>query len=180
MNEFHKLQPQPNPEATYPVQYVSYRLHQPKRKRVDSGGYPLSGGARPTMEVIYFVTSRAWVTEWIAFEGAGWARTYAVRWWLQRSRAPVPATAAEAVALADKGALAQVQTITVRRRPHDRFPRIVGWTFGPIPEFAAVAQSTPQAAESQSVATPPDETIAERRRWYTDDPGYWDALDDAV
>ena len=178
MNEFHKLQPQPNPEATYPVQYVSYRLHQPKRKRVDSGGYPLSGGARPTMEVIYFVTSRAWVTEWIAFEGAGWARTYAVRWWLQRSRAPVPATAAEAVALADKGALAQVQTITVRRRPHDRFPRIVGWTFGPIPEFAAAPESAAQAAEPP--ASPEDEMLEARRRWYLDDPVYWDTLDDAV
>ena len=178
MNEFAKLDPQPNPEATYVVRYVSFRLHQRPRKRADIGGQPLSWGARPTMEVTYFLASGAWVTEWVAFEANGRARRDAVRWWLQRSRAPVPATAAAAVALADSGALAQVQMITVRQGPDDRFPRIVGYMFGPIPEFTAVAQSTPQAAEPP--ASPEDEMLEARRRWYSDDPAYWDALDDAV
>ena len=128
VNHFWKLwksQPQPNREATYPVQYVKYAA--------------IVG--RPDVQVSYFLTRRAWVAEWVNFEGN--ARPAAIRWWRQRSHAPVPTTGAEAVALANDRAVATVQSITLRQAPGERFPRIVGYTFGPIPDYPAVPQSAP-------------------------------------
>ena len=172
MNEFRKL-PQPNPVATYPVHYVSYRMYRPNRKRADVGGHPLNAGARPSLEVSYFVTNRAWVSEWVSFEGGELARTRAIRWWQQRSRAPVPATTAEALALADSGALAAPVSITVRQRPGAPFPQIIGYTF-------AASSDSPAAPQPQTQTAPPSEHDEARRQWYYDDPVYWDTLDDAL
>ena len=120
-----KSRPHLDREATYPVRYVMYKL---------TAGHP-------RLHVMYFLTRRAWVTEWLDFEGR--ARPEAMRWWQQRSHSPVPATAAEAVALANNGALATVQAITMRQAPGESWPRIVGYTFGPIPDYPAVPQSAP-------------------------------------
>ena len=127
VNHFWKLwksQPQPNREATYPVQYVMYTATTGRN-----------------LQVLYFLTRHAWVAEWVHFEGN--ARPAAIRWWQQRSHAPVPATAAEAVELANNGALAKIRAITLRQDPDETGPRILGYTFGAIPNYPAVAQSAP-------------------------------------
>ena len=50
----------------------------------------------------------------------------------------MPATAAEAVELANNGALAKTRAITLRQDPDESDPRIVGYKFGPIPDYPAV------------------------------------------
>ena len=123
MNTFWKLwksKARPNGEVTFPVRYVTYNL---------TAGHPI-------MRVMYFVTRRAWLADFIDFEGS--ARPRAIRWWQQRSHAPVPATATEAVELVNNGALAETRAITLREDPDDGWPRIVGYKFGPIPDYDVI------------------------------------------
>lgn len=110
--------------AEYDVSDVCYSVH------VKRGAPP---DAPRTMRVDYRISFSERVSEWICFEHAGFAREKAERWWRARSREPVPDTIEDAVALAKAGALARTLTITVERRPGDKYDRIVRATIGPIP-----------------------------------------------
>lgn len=115
---------------------VDYYVHH-KRGAPDS--------APKTMRVDY-CTSKTLHTresEWICIEHDGWARHKAYQWWTRRSSVPCPKTAAEAVALAARGALAEPTGIRVKRISDEPFPRIVGYTLGEKSEWnEAVSVST--------------------------------------
>lgn len=83
-----------------------------------------------TMRVDYRVGFNEYASEWICFEHKGFARQKAEQWWSRRSREPVPASADEAVELADAGALAPTLAITVERKAGEKFDRIVAYRLG--------------------------------------------------
>ena len=64
-----------------------------------------------------------------------YARGKFVKWWLERSKLPPPASVDEAVRLAEDGALAQAKKITVRRISGEHFERVIRCELGPIPEY---------------------------------------------
>src|SRR5690606_19855817 len=65
------------PPEVWPVTGVSYRRHDGKR-------------GTPTLQVTYLCGLRT-VREWVCLEHTGFARSKAVRWWLDRSpQAAVP------------------------------------------------------------------------------------------
>lgn len=92
-------------------------------------------GAPKTMRVDYRVGFETYRSEWICFEHEGWARAKAQSWWNLRSRAPVPTWALAAVDLADNGAVAKTTAIRVRYVEGERFPTIVGYELGDIPDW---------------------------------------------
>jgi DNA repair protein RadD len=91
-----------------------------------------------TLRVDYRLGLDHWASEWICFEHSGWPRRKAEQWWKQRSPDPVPETAAEAVDLANAGALACAEFITVRSVVGEKFDRIIGCKLGPLPEPSPV------------------------------------------
>ncbi len=84
--------------------------------------------APKTMRVDYKVGFYQFKSEWVCFEHSGYARWKAEMWWQARSLDPVPATAQEAVDIANAGGLAPTQCDhrpqRGRRevRPHRRLP----------------------------------------------------------
>jgi DNA repair protein RadD len=108
------------------VQGVIYSVHT---KRDASPEHPR------TLCVEYRIGWHQYVSEWVCPEHTGFARGKFVAWWLERSVMPPPASAAEAVALAEDGALAQTTKITVRRIPGERFERVLRCEVGPRPEY---------------------------------------------
>lgn len=92
-----------------------------------------------TMRVDYRIGFNSYVSEWVCFEHEGYARQKAEHWWRSRSDTPVPATAADAVELADAGVLAPTLTVTVERREGDKYDRVVRYQLGDKPETAPVA-----------------------------------------
>jgi DNA repair protein RadD len=97
-----------------------------------------------TMRVDYRLGFQTYAAEWVCFEHTGYARHKAEVWWRTRSSEPVPASAEEAVALADAGALAETRRITVERRPKERFDRVVGYALGPRPPRLESDKDLPQ------------------------------------
>ena len=73
-------------------------------------------------------------SEWICFEHYGFARNKAEQWWLRRSPDPTPATAQDAVDLANAGTLATTHKITVRAVAGEPYERIIDYDLGPLPE----------------------------------------------
>lgn len=112
-------------ESVYAVKDVLYSVHV-KRGADES--------APRTMRVDYKVGFYQFKSEWVCFEHSGYARWKAEMWWRARSHDPVPATAEEAVALANCGALAQTRSVTVRSVAGERFDRIVDYELGEKPE----------------------------------------------
>lgn len=110
----------------YTVQEVYYAVHQ-KRGAPDD--------APRTMRAEYRLGFNQYQSEWICFEHTGWARKKAESWWRQRSNAPLPDTAAEAVELANAGALCETKAITVRSTTGEDFDRIVGYELGEKPAW---------------------------------------------
>ena len=111
---------------TYPVREVRYRVHE---KRNAPPEHPR------TMRVDYRIGFIAWQSEWVCFEHTGYARHKAELWWKRRSTLPVPPTAAEAVQLAESGALAETKAITVRHVVGEEYGRIVGYELGEKPAY---------------------------------------------
>lgn len=107
-------------EFEYNVLRVVYSVHTKR----DAPPY-----APQTMRVRYYYTVNDYVSEWICFEHVGFAREKAVRWWQQRTSAPIPYLAADAVLLANEGVLAEPTKIKVRKYKNDPFPRIVAYVF---------------------------------------------------
>jgi DNA repair protein RadD len=129
------------------VSDVSYRRH-------DKPGKP------PSMRVDY-QCGLVRHSEWICFEHTGYARQKAAAWWQQRSAAPVPATVAEALGVADS-----LRTPTaVFVRPSGRFTEIVNHRFesctDPASALSATASPAASAGSMRAIAsTTPDATPA--------------------
>ena len=87
-----------------------------------------------TMRVEYRIGLDAWVNEWVCLEHTGFARRKAEKWWRERSPDPIPETAELAVELAEAGALAYPEKITVRTITGDPFPQIIKCELGPKPD----------------------------------------------
>ena len=94
--------------------------------------------APKSLRVDYRLGLDHWCSEWICFEHAGWPRRKAVQWWQQRSPDDVPDTAQDAVDLANAGALAPAEFITVRSVVGEKFDRIIAYKLGPKPEPSAL------------------------------------------
>lgn len=112
----------------YPVGEVLYSVH--RKKGADDS-------APRTLRVDYQVGLYARKSEWVCLEHERYARQKAEAWWRARSSEPVPDTIEEAVELANAGALARPQSITVRAVAGDPFERIVDYELGPRPESVA-------------------------------------------
>jgi len=101
--------------------------------------------APKTMRVVYRTGLAVFNSEWICFEHEGWARRKAESWWKLRSHAAVPSTTADAVALANNGALCSTEMIRVRSESGNPFASIVAYELGEKPkwdeEIAAIAKA---------------------------------------
>ncbi|MBA2480024.1 MAG: hypothetical protein H0V44_05125 [Planctomycetes bacterium] len=112
--------------SEHPVRQVYYSVHT---KRGADEATP------KTLRVEYEIGWRCFHSEWICIEHAGWARQKAEEWWRRRSRAPVPLTAAEAVAAAEAGALCTTTAITVRSVAGEPYDRIIAHQLGEKPPW---------------------------------------------
>jgi DNA repair protein RadD len=120
-------------EQVFPVVDVYYGVHT---KRGADENTPR------TMRVDYVLSLTRRQSEWVCFEHEGFARQKAEAWWRARSHDPVPATAAEAAALANAGALAPTRSITVRSVAGEKFDRVVDYVLDekpPVGEHHPVA-----------------------------------------
>lgn len=97
-----------------------------------------------TMRVDYRIAFNEYVSEWVCFEHTGYARHRAEQWWRARSNEPVPNTVEEAVDLAEAGALAQTLSITVQRKPGEKYDRVVGYKLGPKPPRLDSEEGVPE------------------------------------
>ncbi|MDH4201472.1 MAG: DEAD/DEAH box helicase family protein [Phycisphaerae bacterium] len=99
--------------------------------------YHIKRGAKPTdpptLRVEYLLGFNHYQSEWLCFEHTGYARNKAEAWWRQRSNEPVPNTVQQAIDLAQAGALAQTEKITVRSVSGETFDRITEHKLGPKP-----------------------------------------------
>ena len=88
-----------------------------------------------TMRVDYRIGFNEYKSEWICPEHSGYARDKFVKWWRERAAkgVPIPDTAHEATALANDGALAEPESITVKTVAGEKFDRITGWRLKPRP-----------------------------------------------
>lgn len=111
-------------EQSYTVREVYYSVH---RKRNAPDDHPC------TMRVDYVLGLNDYQSEWVCPEHSGFARDKFEGWWHARTNEPFPATAQEAVRLANAGALAQTKTITVRHVTGEKFNRITDYTLGDKP-----------------------------------------------
>lgn len=112
-------------ESQYTVSDILYGIHV---KRDATAEHPR------TMRVEYQVGFNDYRSEWVCFEHSGYARGKAEAWWKKRCDLPVPQKVEEAVALAEAGALASAQSITVRSVAGEKYDRIVGYELGPKPD----------------------------------------------
>jgi DNA repair protein RadD len=112
-------------DCEYEVRDVTYSVHT--KKDADES-------APKTLRVDYRLGLDYWVSEWICFEHTGWARRKAEQWWKARSPDPLPDTAQHAADLANNGALAHTERVTVRAVAGEKFERIIGCQLGPKPE----------------------------------------------
>jgi DNA repair protein RadD len=148
------------------VDQVFYRLHT-KRNAPE--------GAPQTMKVTYYppgLNVEA-VNEWICVEHeeGSYPQRKAATWWRARSNVLMPKSAAEAVELANEGALAEPSSIKVEYKPGERFPRIVAYELGEIPSFKpwhdTAAEMADKEAEEEERRKRFKATLAE-----LDDPNY--------
>lgn len=112
-------------DCEYEVRDITYSVHT--KKDADES-------APKTLRVDYRLGLDYWVSEWICIEHTGWARRKAEQWWKTRSSDPVPDTAQEAADLANNGALAHTEFVTVRSVAGEKFERIHSCRLGPKPE----------------------------------------------
>ena len=110
----------------YPVQDVLYSVHM---KRGAPPDHP------KTLRVDYQLGFNDFISEWVCPEHTGYARWKFEKWWKARSDIPPPATADEAAALAQEGALAPATAITVRTVSGDKFGTIVQHVLGEKPRM---------------------------------------------
>lgn len=75
-----------------------------------------------------------WRSEWVCFEHDGFAREKAVKWWKMRSPDPCPRTIKRVLEIIDSGGIAITTGIRLKEKENDKFPEIVSYTVGPMPE----------------------------------------------
>ena len=109
------------------VSRVFYSVHQ--KKGADES-------VPCTMRVDYEVGFHQFKSEWVCPEHSGYARNKFIRWWQERAALGValPASADEAVLLAQEGCLAEPTIIRIKSVAGEKFERICGYTLGPKPE----------------------------------------------
>ncbi len=112
-------------DCEYEVRDITFSVHT--KKDADES-------VPKTLRVDYRLGLDYWVSEWICFEHTGWARRKAEQWWKARSPDPPPDTAQEAADLANCGALAHTEVVTVRSVSGEKFERIISCKLGPKPE----------------------------------------------
>lgn len=112
-------------DCEYEVRDITYSVHT--KKDADES-------VPKTLRVDYRLGLDYWVSEWICFEHTGWARRKAEQWWKARSPDQPPDTAQEAADLANNGALAHTEFVTVRSVAGEKFERIHSCKLGPKPE----------------------------------------------
>ncbi|HUT61006.1 MAG TPA: DEAD/DEAH box helicase family protein [Phycisphaerae bacterium] len=124
----------------YPVREVRYSVHTKRDAPLE---------APKTMRVEYRIGWNVWRSEWVCFEHSGWPRAKAESWWGRRTDYPPPATAAEAVDLANTGNMAEPVAITVRSVAGEKYDQIVGYRFADEPpsDAAFAPESTGEPAE---------------------------------
>lgn len=140
----------------YDVHGVYYAVHTKRNALPDNP---------KTMRVDYCVGFGEYKSEWVCPEHSGYARDKFVKWWRERAvpGLPVPTSAEEAVRLAQNGALAEPEQITVRSVSGDTFDRISGYKLGPVPEYNPAHDlydgytAEPGEAPSGSVWDPDDD-----------------------
>ena len=88
-----------------------------------------------TVRVDYRIGFNEFKSEWLCPEHTGYARDKFVKWWRERAAdgVPIPDSASEAAALANDGALAEPESITVKTVAGEKFDRITGWRLKPRP-----------------------------------------------
>lgn len=102
-------------DETHEVRDVMFRVHTKK-------GDP---NAPKTMRVDYICGVTTVFSEWICVEHTGFAKTKAAGWWYRHSMIPMPATAAEAVRIANGGGVALPDEIVVRTKPGVKYTEII-------------------------------------------------------
>ena len=112
-------------DCEYEVRDIAYSVHT--KKDADES-------APKTLRVDYRLGLDYWVSEWVCFEHIGWARRKAEQWWKARSPDPPPDTTQEAADLANCGAVAHTEFVTVRSVAGEKFERIHSCKLGPKPE----------------------------------------------
>ena len=116
-------------DTEFEVRDITYSVHT--KKDADES-------APQTLRVDYRLGLDYWVSEWICLEHTGWARRKAEQWWKARSPDPVPDSAQRAADLAEAGALAPAEFVTVRSVAGEKFERIIHSKLGPKPEPCAI------------------------------------------
>ncbi len=106
------------------VEEIFYSVHHKK---------DAPGDAPKTLRVEYRIGFHQYQSEWICFEHTGWARKKAESWWRKRSNAPVPWSVAEAVEMANDGAVCDTYCITLRKVVGEKYPKIIGYELGEKP-----------------------------------------------
>jgi DNA repair protein RadD len=116
-------------QTEYEVRDVYYSAHA---KRDAPVGHPRTLRVDYRLPGVGFNDYRS---EWVCVEhpSGSFARQKAEAWWRMRSHEPCPESAQDAVDLADRGALAETKTITVRSVTGERFDRIINYQLGPVP-----------------------------------------------
>ncbi|MBC7078522.1 MAG: hypothetical protein H5T92_09505 [Synergistales bacterium] len=112
-------------DTEYDVLDITYNVHTKRNGPPD---------APKTMRVDYYINFYQCFSEWICLEHTGYPRWKAEQWWKRRSPDPVPDSAERAVEIAEGGGLAWTKRIVVRTVTGEKFPRIVGYELGPVPE----------------------------------------------
>lgn len=109
-----------------------------------------------TMRVEYMFGLNDTVSEWVCPEHTGFARGKFEQWWRARSNAPLPATAAEAVALAEAGAIAETESIKTKRAAGEKWPQVVAYRLGTKPPWRdrAPGEDDDEPAPVGGVGTP--------------------------
>ncbi len=110
--------------SEHEVEEIFYSVHHKKGAPDD---------APKTLRVEYRIGFHQYQSEWICFEHTRWARQKAESWWRKRSKAPVPFSAADAVALANDGVLCETYSITLRNVVGEQYPSIIGYELGEKP-----------------------------------------------
>ena len=115
---------------THDVQYVNYTEHSKNAVtlRAEYVLNPLTGKS---------------VSQYLCFNHApgSYARRVAEQWWRERSNAPMPGTVMDALALIRKGALINPASVTISKKPGDKYQDIVGFDLGVVPEYEAIEES---------------------------------------
>ncbi len=127
----------------YAVRNTYYAVHE---KRYADPDTP------KTMRVDYQIGFNDFKSEWVCPEHTGYARGKFEKWWRERAAlgCPIPATAREAVALANEGLLAEPESITVKTVAGEKFERITGWRLKERPVMREAGEDSAEAGDWHS------------------------------